>query len=116
MCMTVKAVPRSGDADQPVQGLQPMMRLVLVVMNSVGWRVADQDVECTAEAHAIQHQAGQELKGPQIGLGLRILVLAVRSVTNGPTKATDQEPFMADQLEVQVGATLRPGVRVPLVL
>lgn len=102
MGVAMKMAARPGGADEPVQGLQAIMRRVQVVMNSERRRMADEDIHCAAMSDAVYQQLWKHLKGALVGFGLGVLVDAVGPVTDAAAKAADQNIFMVRSFQVQV--------------
>lgn len=68
--MAVKVITGACHAQKPVDGLQSLVRLAILVMNAERRGVCDQDVERTSVAEPVQQQPRQHPKCPQIGFRL----------------------------------------------
>ena len=58
MSMPVKMVTRLCDAQEPVKRFQPLVGLLIIVVDSEWRRVCAENIEGAAIAHAVQHQLG----------------------------------------------------------
>lgn len=100
----VKVIARLGHAQKPVDGFQSPMGLTVIIMDAEGRRMRNKDVQCAPVVHSVQDKAREQLKSPQVGFSLGILVRPIRAVLDAPAKAADQKLFIARQFQVQVGA------------
>ena len=62
MGMPVKMVAGFGNADQPVQCLQPLWAGSDIIVDAKWWRMADENIQCAAILHAVKKQAGSMVK------------------------------------------------------
>lgn len=111
MSMSVKNIARLGEAYQPVDGFQPIVCQIRVVMDAKGRRVGDEDVERATVLHAIDEQPGEHGVCPLKSRRLGILVDPVGSILDRPPKTADQKFFVTDDLQVQVKTAFGLGLR-----
>jgi len=72
--------------------------------------MTDENVQCTPVLDAVADQGREHFEGSQVGFELRILVDAVGTISNGATKAADQEFFVAHSFQIQVDSTFSVGL------
>lgn len=58
---------------------------------------------------AVHQKSGEHAKGSDVGFRLRVLVCSIGTVSDASAEAADQKPFIAHQLQVQVGAAFCIG-------
>lgn len=82
VCMSVKQITRFDGADEPVQGFQPIMSQVSIIMDTKWGGMGDENVQGAPVADKVAEQAGHHLKGTLTRLHLCVLVGAIRAVAN----------------------------------
>ena len=100
--MPVQMIAGSSHADKPIDGFESLMRQGLVIMDSKGRRMGDEDIERSPIVYSTKHQPGVKPKGTHVGFGLRVLVCPIRTILDGSAQAADQKFFVANQLQIQV--------------
>ena len=112
MSMPVEQVTRLRHAHQPVDGFQSLVSLGFLVVNSKRRRMRDENIKRASILEAVQQQARQHAKRPQIRIALRILIRPIRAVADRAAKAADQNCFVAHHFQVQVRAAFHMGKRI----
>jgi len=102
MCMTVQMVARSCDSQEPVDGFEPGVRLCIVIMDTKGRRVCDEDVHVTSVVDAVQEQLGHHFERTEVGVCLSVLIRPIGAVLDASAQSADQECFETNQLQVQI--------------
>ena len=66
--------------------------------------MADEDIQCAAILDAVQQEVREQLKRPQIGFCLSLLIDPSGTIADASAKTADQELVVARNFQVQIGA------------
>ena len=109
MCVTVKMIARFCHTQQPVDGLQSLVRLAVLVMDAERRGMGNEDIERTPVVDAVQQKTGQQAEGPQVRFTLGMLVRSIRAVADRAAQAADQKFLESDHSHVHVRAAFGVG-------
>lgn len=105
----MEMITRLRYAQQPVDGLQPLVCLAVLIVDTERRRVRDQDIQGAPILYAVQPKPWKHSKSPGVCLTLAVLIRPIGAIADASAVAADQKLFMAHQFQVQVGAALYIG-------
>lgn len=80
--MSVKQITRLDGADEPVQGFQPIMSQISIIMDTKWRGMGDENIQGAPITDEVSKQAGHHLKGTLARLHLCVLVGAIGAVAD----------------------------------